>query len=168
MKKNIITLVGLASLIMLSYVGIAQLSSSKKEMSHEPEIEETEQVEAEEPQKDIHELPGGVRYRILKAGEGQAAKAGDYVTVHYTGTLDDNGKPGKKFDSSLDRGKPFSFRLGAGHVIRGWDVGVESMRIGEERELIIPSDYGYGPRGHGPIPPNATLRFDVKLLEIKS
>lgn len=167
MKKNIITLVGLASLIMLSYVGIAQLSSSKKALQTEPD-DEIEMVEAEESQPETHELPGGVRYRILKAGEGQAAKQGDYVTVHYTGTLDDNGKPGQKFDSSLDRGRPFSFKLGAGHVIHGWDIGVVSMRIGEERELIIPSDQGYGPRGHGPIPPNATLRFDVKLLEIKS
>ena len=76
---------------MLSYVGIAQLSSSKKALQNEPDGDEIEMVEAEESQPEIHELPGGVRYRILKAGEGQAAKQGDYVTVHYTGTLDDNG-----------------------------------------------------------------------------
>lgn len=99
-----------------------------------------------------------------KVGDGAEAKAGMMVTVHYTGTLTD----GSKFDSSKDRNKPFEFKLGAGHVIKGWDQGVEGMKIGGIRKLTIPSDLGYGPRGQGPIPPNATLVFEVELLGVQS
>ncbi len=100
----------------------------------------------------------------VKVGSGPAAKAGDTVSVHYTGTLAD----GTKFDSSRDRGQPFSFPLGKGRVIRGWDVGVAGMQVGGSRKLIIPPDEGYGAQGAGgAIPPNATLHFDVELLAIK-
>lgn len=99
----------------------------------------------------------------LRAGTGAECKAGDTVTVHYTGTLED----GTKFDSSRDRGQPFSFPLGAGRVIKGWDVGVAGMKVGGHRKLTIPADEGYGSRGAGGvIPPNATLYFDVELIRI--
>jgi peptidylprolyl isomerase len=92
---------------------------------------------------------------------------GQTVTVHYTGWLDDHGKPGRKFDSSRDRGKPFSFTLGAQQVIAGWDIGVATMRVGGKRTLIIPPEAGYGEHGAGGvIPPGATLIFDVELLGI--
>jgi FKBP-type peptidyl-prolyl cis-trans isomerase len=100
-------------------------------------------------------------------GEGKEAAAGNHVDVHYTGWLFDEQAPdhkGQKFDSSLDRGQLFSFPLGAGHVIKGWDQGVQGMKIGGKRTLIIPSELGYGARGAGgDIPPNATLVFDVEL-----
>lgn len=99
----------------------------------------------------------------LVVGTGAEAKAGDTVTVHYTGWLTD----GKKFDSSVDRGDPFVFPLGAGRVIRGWDEGVAGMKVGGKRELVIPPHMGYGSRGAGGvIPPNATLKFEVELLGV--
>ena len=99
----------------------------------------------------------------LRAGTGAEAKAGDRVTVHYTGTLSD----GTKFDSSRDRGQPFSFTLGRGQVIAGWDQGVAGMKVGGQRKLTIPPEEGYGVRGAGSvIPPNATLEFDVEMVRI--
>jgi FKBP-type peptidyl-prolyl cis-trans isomerase len=107
---------------------------------------------------------GGLQYWDIKVGTGAEAKSGQQVTVHYTGWLTN----GQKFDSSLDRGQPFSFKLGAGQVIKGWDEGVEGMKIGGKRQLRIPPELGYGSRGAGGvIPPNATLIFDVELLGVK-
>ena len=106
----------------------------------------------------------GLKYEVLRAGNGPEAKAGQTVSVHYTGWLTD----GTKFDSSVDRGQPFSFSLGAGQVIKGWDEGVAGMKVGEKRKLTIPSTLGYGDHGAGNvIPPNATLVFDVELLGIQ-
>ena len=104
-------------------------------------------------------------------GTGAEAQSGRVVTVHYTGWLYDQTRPdrkGNKFDSSRDRNEPFSFNLGAGEVIRGWDEGVAGMKVGGRRTLTIPPDMGYGARGAGGvIPPNSTLLFDVELLEVK-
>jgi peptidylprolyl isomerase len=104
----------------------------------------------------------GLKYVEIEAGTGDSPTTGQTVSVHYTGTLED----GTKFDSSRDRGQPFQFRIGVGQVIKGWDEGVGSMKVGGRRQLIIPPDLGYGARGIGPIPPNATLIFDVELLGI--
>lgn len=106
----------------------------------------------------------GLQYWDIKTGTGDTAKSGQTVTVHYTGWLTD----GKKFDSSVDRGQPFQFHLGAGQVIKGWDEGVAGMKVGGKRQLRIPPELGYGSRGAGGvIPPNATLVFDVELLGVK-
>ena len=109
----------------------------------------------------------GLKYEDLKVGTGAIAIPGNKVSVHYTGWLDENGKKGKKFDSSVDRGRPFSFPLGAGRVIKGWDEGVSGMKVGGKRRLFIPAKLGYGARGAGAaIPPNANLIFDVELLKV--
>jgi FKBP-type peptidyl-prolyl cis-trans isomerase FkpA len=110
----------------------------------------------------------GLQYEDTKVGEGAEAKAGQHVTVHYTGWLrNDDGSTGAKFDSSKDRNDPFQFSLGAGQVIRGWDEGVQGMKVGGSRRLTIPASLGYGARGAGGvIPPNATLIFDVDLLAV--
>ncbi|MGE0063841.1 MAG: FKBP-type peptidyl-prolyl cis-trans isomerase [Xanthobacteraceae bacterium] len=111
--------------------------------------------------------PSGLQYIDTKVGTG-ASGAGKTATVHYTGWLWQNGKKGAKFDSSVDRGQPFSFPVGGGQVIKGWDEGVASMKVGGKRTLIIPPSLGYGARGAGGvIPPNATLMFDVELLAVR-
>jgi FKBP-type peptidyl-prolyl cis-trans isomerase len=107
--------------------------------------------------------PSGLKYTILKAGKGATPKPGQEVFVHYTGTL----TSGKKFDSSRDKGQPFSFKVGAGQVIPGWDEALSTMKVGERRKLTIPPKLGYGAAGAGGvIPPNATLIFDVELLKL--
>lgn len=108
--------------------------------------------------------PSGAKMEFTKEGKGPAAKPGQTVIVHYTGTL----MSGRKFDSSRDRGEPFSFRLGAGQVIRGWDEALAMMKVGDRAMITIPPHLGYGARGAGGvIPPNATLLFDVELLGTK-
>lgn len=114
-------------------------------------------------------LTSGLKYTVLKPATGDVTpKQGQKVSVHYTGWLDEgNGKPGKKFDSSVDRGQQFSFIVGIGQVIKGWDEGLMGMKVGEKRRFIIPANLGYGFRGAPPsIPSNATLIFDVELFKI--
>ena len=112
--------------------------------------------------------PSGLQYVDLTVGSGELAKAGDQVSVHYTGWLQNpDASKGRKFDSSKDRGQPFQFGLGQGQVIKGWDEGVQGMKVGGVRELTIPPALGYGQAGAGGvIPPNATLIFDVELLGV--
>ena len=110
----------------------------------------------------------GLQIIDTKPGTGASPQTGQTCVMHYTGWLYENGQKGKKFDSSLDRGSPFEFPIGTGRVIKGWDEGVATMKVGGKRTLIIPPDMGYGARGAGGvIPPNATLIFDVELLSIK-
>ncbi|KKT29671.1 MAG: Peptidyl-prolyl cis-trans isomerase [Parcubacteria group bacterium GW2011_GWC1_44_10] len=129
---------------------------------------ETAQKPTEKPAEARVEQKGGLKIEVLKEGSGPqaggGAKAGNTVAVHYTGWLTN----GQKFDSSLDRGQPFSLQLGQGQVIKGWEEGLLEMKVGEKRRLTIPPELGYGERGAGNmIPPNATLIFEVEMLEIK-
>ncbi len=115
------------------------------------------------PANNIIKMENGLKIEDLKVGTGPEAKSGYAVAVNYLGTLEN----GTKFDSSYDRGEPFQFVLGAGQVIKGWDLGVAGMKVGGKRKLTIPSDLAYGERGIGPIPPNATLVFEVELLAVQ-
>ena len=115
--------------------------------------------------EDVKTTESGLRYVEVEEGEGEVPQSGQTVVVHYTGSLAD----GTKFDSSRDRDSPFSFKLGQGQVIKGWEEGISTMRVGGRRQLIIPPELGYGQKGAGGvIPPNATLIFDVELLRISS
>jgi len=125
------------------------------------------QIHSKVPRMTMTTTPSGLGYDDSEVGTGDSPKSGQTCVMHYTGWLWENGAKGKKFDSSVDRGRPFSFRLGVGQVIRGWDEGVATMKIGGKRSLLIPADLGYGARGAaGAIPPNATLLFEVELLEV--
>lgn len=116
----------------------------------------------------MQKTSSGLGIEDTRQGTGASPIAGQTCVMHYTGWLWENGAKGRKFDSSLDRGQPFSFRIGVGQVIKGWDEGVLSMKVGGARTLLIPPDLGYGARGAGGvIPPNATLIFEVELLELR-
>ncbi len=128
---------------------------------------------ADEPKEEKVEYkwtatPTGLKYQDIKEGDGATPKNGQTCAMHYTGWLWESGAKGKKFDSSHDRGQPFEFGLGMGRVIKGWDQGVATMKVGGKRLLLIPPQLGYGARGAGGvIPPNATLLFEVELLGVK-
>lgn len=131
-------------------------SCKKEEAAEEPKVAEEEAT-----------APTDLKITDVVEGTGDEAVNGATVQVHYTGWLWENGQKGAKFDSSVDRGQPFSFPLGAGRVIRGWDMGVAGMKVGGKRELLIPPHLAYGERGAGnAIPPNATLLFEVELLAV--
>jgi peptidylprolyl isomerase len=116
----------------------------------------------------MSKTPSGLQYEDTQAGTGASPQHGQTCVMHYTGWLWEGGAKGAKFDSSVDRGKPFEFPIGQGRVIKGWDEGVASMKIGGKRTLLIPPELGYGARGAGGvIPPNATLLFEVELLGVK-
>jgi peptidylprolyl isomerase len=116
----------------------------------------------------MHKTPSGLEFEDVKEGTGASPKPGQICVMNYTGWLWENGAKGKKFDSSLDRGTPFEFPIGQGRVIKGWDEGVATMKVGGKRLLLIPPQLAYGARGAGGvIPPNATLIFEVELLGVK-
>jgi peptidylprolyl isomerase len=123
---------------------------------------------AKKSESKMIKTPSGLQYEDTKVGTGASPQKGQTCVMHYTGWLWENGAKGKKFDSSLDGGTPFSFPIGQGRVIKGWDEGVATMKVGGQRTLLIPPDLGYGSRGAGgAIAPNATLIFEVELIEIK-
>ena len=121
-----------------------------------------------EKTKPMTKTASGLQYRDVKEGTGEKPKTGQTCVVHYTGWLWENNEKGTKFDSSKDRGETLPFHVGEGEVIKGWDEGVSTMKVGGKRELLIPPDLGYGRRGAGGvIPPNATLFFEIELFEVK-
>ncbi|MGB3137228.1 MAG: FKBP-type peptidyl-prolyl cis-trans isomerase [Nodosilinea sp.] len=146
---------------------VAQLAQAAADLTPDagaemPSIDEENEVD-EENEDALVTTDSGLQYVDVVEGTGAMPQQGQRVTVHYTGTLEN----GVKFDSSRDRGRPFTFQIGVGQVIKGWDEGVASMRVGGQRKLIIPAELGYGSRGAGGvIPPNSTLLFDVELLRI--
>jgi FKBP-type peptidyl-prolyl cis-trans isomerase FkpA len=149
----------LLAAISLTPIAFAQINS-------EPVDHNTPTPPAATPQR--IKLPSGLQYEDTKVGTGAVARKGFNVTVHYTGWLKSrDGSTGRKFDSSRDNDQPFTFRLGAGQVIQGWDEGVQGMRVGGIRKLIVPAHLGYGAKGAPPsIPPNSTLIFEVELLGV--
>jgi FKBP-type peptidyl-prolyl cis-trans isomerase FkpA len=123
---------------------------------------------AKKSESKMKSTPSGLQYEDTLEGTGASPKPGQTCVMHYTGWLWENGAKGKKFDSSVDRGTPFTFPIGQGRVIKGWDEGVATMKVGGKRTLLIPPQLGYGSRGApGAIPPNATLLFEVELLDVK-
>jgi len=132
----------------------------KKQRDNELSAMEGEQEKIKKQWPDAITTPSGLKYVVVEEGAGETPASGTVVTVHYTGKL----LSGKKFDSSIDRGQPIDFPVGKGQVIKGWDEALLGMKKGEKRVLIIPSHLGYGPSGRGPIPPNATMIFDVELV----
>jgi len=162
MNKNYIIIGGIIIVIILSAAVYFQIQDNK-EMKVVLGIDTNQNMQNNQNQNtDLTSQAKELKTDILKEGTGQAAKVGDKVTVDYVGTLQD----GTKFDSSIDRGTPFTFTLGAGQVIKGWDQGIIGMKVGEKIKLTIPSDLAYGPQGYGPIPGGATLIFEVELLGI--
>ncbi len=155
---------GIIVVIILSAAVYFQVQDNKK-MYEEMGINKNQNMEENQnaTSTDQNANPAeGLKIETIKEGTGQAAKNGDTVSVHYVGTLQD----GTKFDSSIDRGEPFAFILGAGKVIQGWDRGILGMKVGEKRKLTIPPDLAYGPNDYGPIPGSSTLIFEVDLLGI--
>ncbi len=153
MKKTLSALLTGAAFALLAFSAPADEKTVAPEKKKESKMKTT---------------PSGLQYEDTQEGTGASPKTGQTCVMHYTGWLWENGAKGKKFDSSVDRGQPFEFPLGQGRVIKGWDEGVATMKIGGKRTLLIPPGLGYGARGAGgAIPPNATLLFEVELLGVK-
>jgi len=157
MKKLFVLTMALGLAVVLA----APLTAQDTKPANAPQTEKKDESK-------MHRTPSGLQYEDTKVGTGATPQKGQTCVMHYTGWLWENGAKGKKFDSSVDSGKPFAFPIGQGRVIKGWDEGVATMKVGGKRTLLIPPQLGYGARGYpGAIPPNATLLFDVELLDLK-
>jgi len=150
--------------LLLSVALAATLSATASADEKKPAAPSAPEKKSESK---MTKTPSGLQYEDTKVGTGASPQKGQTCVMHYTGWLWENGAKGSKFDSSVDRGKPFEFPLGQGRVIKGWDEGVATMKVGGKRRLIVPAGLGYGDRGTGPIPGGATLIFDVELLEVR-
>ncbi len=166
-RQELITLgIGVVVIVGFFILGRGALSSKTTlETMQEEQKQQAQSTQAAQTNGEPQNISTDSNVEIydVAVGTGAEAKAGMAVAVHYVGTFID----GRKFDSSVDRGTPFEFVLGAGQVIKGWDVGVQGMKIGGKRHLVIKPEYGYGSSGVGPIPGNTTLLFDVELLGVK-
>lgn len=159
MNKNaIITLVVGVVVLVVVVVALAKNQASQGDLNSQSTQESSTSQSAQQEET----MSGELEIEDVVVGDGEEAVAGKEVTVHYTGTFTN----GEKFDSSVDRGQPFTFKLGAGNVIQGWDQGVAGMKVGGKRKLTIPPELGYGPNDYGSIPGGSTLLFDVELLEV--
>jgi FKBP-type peptidyl-prolyl cis-trans isomerase len=169
MSKTLWIAGGVGALIIIAVIALSLNRTTMQNSPAEKLVDNQQPSDTQDPDDSFFDVKKdepaqSLTVRVLKEGTGQEAKAGDRVTVHYTGWLTD----GTKFDSSVDRGQPFAFTLGAMQVIQGWEQGVLGMKTGEKRKLTIPPELGYGSTGTpgGPIPPDATLIFEVELLKI--
>lgn len=165
MKRHLIVFLAIAVGLQVS----AQTQSAKKseKPASKKEAKKSDDKSNQKPKKikvnQEYTTASGLRYRVTELGKGKQVEAGDKVTVHYTGKLTN----GTKFDSSKDRNQPFTFKVGAGQVIRGWDEGLQLLKIGDKATFVIPPDIAYGQRDMGSIPPNSTLIFDVEVIDSK-
>jgi peptidylprolyl isomerase len=150
------------------FAAVAAPSTARAQEKSKADAKEDGKDKDKAKEKKMTKTDSGLQYRDTKEGDGPKPEKGQTCVMHYTGWLWEDGKKGKKFDSSHDRDEPFEFPIGMKRVIGGWDEGVLSMKKGGKRELLIPPDLGYGKRGFpGAIPPNSTLFFEVELLDIK-
>lgn len=160
-RRNLILFISLAALIIIGV--LAAFVYFSQPQAGETNMDSGEAVTGADPNFEVIKMDSGLEYQDLVVGNGETADSGDTVAVHYTGWLTD----GTKFDSSLERGSPFTFTIDRGSVIQGWHEGIRGMKVGGKRRLIIPSDLAYGDDGYaGVIPPKATLIFDVELVEM--
>lgn len=156
-------LLGLVGILVIVLAGFYINTGQKSNMNSNPSPTPAPESASATATSSAVPRPNGLIVEDIEVGSGKEVKSGDTIVIHYTGFLQN----GTKFDSSVDRGTPFTTRIGVGEVIQGWDEGVIGMKVGGKRKLIIPPSLGYGPQQVGPIPPNSTLVFEVELLEIR-